>query len=376
MHSPLATKPLQIRILSTLGLFFSLLISVQIKADEIVLRNLAVLSDVTVKKVDLDGILLNDGRQIAFDSIKDASLANQAEFDEVFEKYGDPLFRVRIRLERKDHENFGDLLSQLLPAYGNRTSASATLVQIAEFWHQIEQGKMVNAVQAHYRLYKLIILREENAKLAISLNFPIESDDGHSIWISPFDFDRKAVAESWDSIVKSYASLPTPHPSGLDYYFFVMAQINESTVAAELKPARLNLTGAEKRALIAQQVLMKVSVDEPSVQGEIGTLLRSFKMDTTQAQSPIQKAIGLYFRGKLELISDANPKSDGLLSLLRIHAEIGEATPAISAAALADVERFLRNKLPANDAKSVSKELLSRYPSSIFAKRFRMAKRK
>lgn len=362
---------------STLGLVVFLLIQVQINADEIVLRDLKVLSDVTVEEVSLDGILLDDGTLVRLDSVKQASLENQADFDEVFGKYADPLFRVRIRLEKKDHENLGDLLSQLLPAFGNRTSESATMVQIANFWYQIEQGKMVNAVQAHYRIFQLLKQSDKNSKLAISLNYPIEKTGGHSPWISPNDFDGKTIAENWDSIVDSYNSLPKPHPSGLDYYFFAMAQINESTFAAELRSARLNLTETEKRALLAQKILLKSTENvPPSIQSEIRTLLRSFKMEGAQTRSPVQKAIELYFRGKLELISDATPKSDGLLSLLRIHAEIGNDSPAISAAALVDVERVLRNKLPASDATSISRELLSRYPSSIFAKRFRMSKEK
>ena len=69
-------------------------------------------------------------------------------------------------------------------------------------------------------------------------------------------------------------------------------------------------------------------------------------------------------------------RNEGLLSLLRIHAELGKNAEEISAAALFEVYRALSEKEPKKDAKSVANELLSRYPSSIFAKQLKIDRSK
>lgn len=351
--------------------------SSRILADEIVLRNLDVLSDVTVKQVDPDGIRLEDGRLISLAGVKNASLSKQTEFDQLFKTVGEPLFRIRIRLLKKDHESLGDALATLIPVYENRTSQSAALVQMANFWRHIEQGNNALAIESHFRLFQLSRLSADNASFITSLNASESSPDGLSPWVAPLNLDKKTVVENWVSIIESYSSLPTPHPSGLDYYFFTMAEAGGGKVPSELLPAKSKLSTAEQRDLTAHNLLQNLRSEKTPAQSEIDAVLQTYLSEDLLAEhSPIRRATGLYFRGKLQLLSEKIPKSDGLLSLLRIHSEIGDAAPSISAAALSDAERFLRDKVPRKDAKNISKELLSRYPSSIFAKRFRMAEEK
>ncbi len=351
--------------------------SSRILADEIVLRNLDALSDVNVVQMDPDGIQLDDGRRISLAAVKNASLSKQTEFDQLFQKLGEPLFRIRIRLEKNDHESLGGPLATLLPVYENRTSQSAALVQLANFWNHIEKGDNALAIRSHFRLFQLARLTPENSKFINALKYPISAADGLSPWVTPFNLNRKTIVENWESIVASYASLPTPHPSGLDYYFFALAQAGGCEVPSEWSTAKSKLSNAEQRDLSAHKILMDFSEDKTPTKIDTAALLQQYLAEDSKTErSPIRTATELYFLGRLQLLSEASPKSDGLLSLLRIHSEIGDAAPSISAAALSDTERFLRDKLPAKDAKSISKELLSRYPSSIFAKRFRMVKEK
>lgn len=366
-------KPIQLAVI----LMCTCILSSRILADEIVLRNLDVLSDVIVEKVDADGIRLDDGRLISLAAVKNASLSKQTEFDQLLKTLGEPLFRIRIRLERKDHESLGDSLATLLPVYENRTSQSAALVQVANFWHHIEQGNNALAIQSHFRLFQLSQLNADNASFITSLTAPATSSDGLSPWLAPIDLDKKTIAENWASIITSYTSLPTPHPSGLDYYFFTIAQAGGGKVPSELLSAKSKLSTAEQRDLTAHNLLINLRSDKTPAQSDINAVLQAYLSEgSLNDLSPIRRATGLYFHGRLQLLSEEIPKSDGLLNLLRVHSEIGEAVPSISAAALSDTERFLRDKLPAKDAKTISKELLSRYPSSIFAKRFRMAEEK
>ena len=74
----------------------------------------------------------------------------------------------------------------------------------------------------------------------------------------------------------------------------------------------------------------------------------------------------------LEAKSEAGHRNNGLLELLRVHAESGHRTEAISAAALFQVVLILRANEARNDAQKVAAELKSRYPSSIFAKQLKM----
>ena len=86
------------------------------------------------------------------------------------------------------------------------------------------------------------------------------------------------------------------------------------------------------------------------------------------------KALNLFAIGKIKLKNGPSTEDDGLLTLLGIHAEYGPDAPMVAAAALFEVFMALKDRDPGRDAKNIKKELLSRYPSSDFAKRLRMMK--
>ncbi|MEC9094933.1 MAG: hypothetical protein VX438_19655 [Planctomycetota bacterium] len=343
-------------------------------ADEIVFRNLKVISDVNIESFDPDGISLSNGKQLTLDTILSAKLKQQQEFDKILDQVGNPLFRIRLRLKNQDFENLQTQLEQVYSIYANRKSLTASLVHIAKFHESLLLGKWEIAALSHFKLVTLANANQENASYIDSLGYQFDRATGLSDLINPFDFKKESLVENWDSIVAAYRNLPENRPSGLDFYFFCLAKAANRKVAPELVSNRLKTSFLENLFLDTLPLATGHETNASQIEVARGKLL---EIQLDAKTSNLYRALFYYVSGQLELKSEQGDPNEGLLNLLRIHAEYGQMLPTLSAAALKSAYDVLNRKvlsgkeLPKN-AKSIASELLSRYPSSIYAKPLRI----
>ena len=73
-------------------------------ADQIVLRDLTILTDRRVEKFNEDDIRLDNGQRLGWDQIEKAQIAaDQARFNQLLSELGTPLYRIRQRLKVGDY---------------------------------------------------------------------------------------------------------------------------------------------------------------------------------------------------------------------------------------------------------------------------------
>ena len=230
-------------------------------------------------------------------------------------------------------------------------------------------GKWELAILSHFKLVTLAKVNQENAAFLESIGYRYDRQTGLSGQISPFGFGKESLVHNWESILAAYRALPEKRPSGLDFYFFCLASAAQMKVAPEVISNRLKTTTLENFFL---DTLQAATSEKPNASQIEIARTRLLELKLGENVSNVHKALYYYVHGQLELKSEQGDQSEGLLSLLRIHAEYGQTLPAISAAGLKQVYEVLKLKEPPRNAKSIASELLSRYPSSIYAKQLKI----
>src|SRR5262245_20671784 len=92
-------------------------------ADRIILRNLDIISDRTIKSFDVDGVVLDNETTLGWDEIEKATLGEkQAEFDALLSDVGGDLYRLRQRLNVGDYAGLATHAEALWPRYQERRS--------------------------------------------------------------------------------------------------------------------------------------------------------------------------------------------------------------------------------------------------------------
>ncbi|MEE2639533.1 MAG: hypothetical protein VX768_02795 [Planctomycetota bacterium] len=340
-----------------------------LRGDELVLRNYSKIENVTVSRIDEDGVALGDGRSFGLGDIHSASLEGQTQFDELHQKWGLDLFRLRLRIQRQDYENLQPHLGRVYEVYRGRSSRSATLVLLAKYHECICQGDWANAIGVHFRLVTLSGQAEGNRDLLRATGYPWDPVSGMSGWICPFGFEEKKLAEDWPQIRAAYLGLPDGHPGGLDLYFFLLANAVGADLNPEIANRRVKLSRLEQ--MLLQTLEDRAAEDSDSANRELlKRQLSDYKF--VAGDTNMHRALYRFALGQLELKSNGGDRNKGLLNLLRIHAEFRDDFPILAAAALTEVHSRLKSTDPKKNAKSVAGELLSRFPSSIFAKQLRM----
>jgi len=242
------------------------------------------------------------------------------------------------------------------------------VVMLAQLRQCVQQGRWERAIDAHFRLFTLAASHAENSGELHSLGYRIDIRSGMTGEIYPGGISKANVLASWESILKSYKALPEPHPSGLDFYFFQLARIAEAEVDPELSSRRLKLTAMEQMLLeTLHRAITDTGAEELKlVRGQF--VDQEFKTEDT----PIHRAIFYLVRGLLTAKAEPENSNQGLLDLLRIHAEFGRRANSLSAAGLFHAARVFRSRDMLQAEKSVADELFTRYPSSNFTKQIKM----
>jgi hypothetical protein len=345
----------------TLTLSF-LLVSPASAEERILLRGGAVRAGAKVT-FNEDGVKLGD-QWIGWDEISSAILTSeQARFDKMLKELGDPLFRIRGRLEKEDYSGIEQYARPLVPIYAKRRSATAYMVLQGLLRSRLENGQPEQALEAH--LLCLECFRE----LTKSLQRPrpawrevqIDPRTGFAKDLLPIWFDAKAAKEAWPGVRKAMDALEKPIPPGVYLYAATLALAAGEAVAAD---ELLKQTPKDEK--VVNEMLRVIAAQREVEARESGQAVEALAKTIDQFSSP-SKPLAHYWLG-LGLIQskDVQKKKAGVLQLLHVPALYASDSRELSAAALYHAVKALES-LQDPRSGDLGEELFRTYPNSLHA---------
>ncbi len=301
-------------------------------ADRIILRNLDVVSGKTVVGFDEDGVRMDDVTLIPWDEIERGRIdgARQAEFDQMLEQLGTPLYRIRQRLSVGDYRGLLDPAAALYPRYVGRNSQTAYMVTQSLMWARLAVGHREQAVEPYLRCYTYLrTVGPEDLTLPGTRRLRLDRETGMSPELLPIWFDADAAKTALPEVLKAITQMPTPRPEGTRVYYGTLA-----VAAGDVERGVSVLRGIEGRhASLAE--LRDIAAAQRELQtGGPGSAIESLaaKMDHVSAAN---KPLVIYWLGMARLVNDdLSVQRDGVLQLLHLPAIYGKQAPELAAAAL------------------------------------------
>lgn len=336
-------------------------------ADQLILRNLTIISDRDVVSFDPDGVKLDDGKVIGWDQIEQGSVGGerQAKFNAQLQQFGQRLHLVRQRLDVEDYRDLLPELSELYSTYKTRRSQSSYLVLQAKMWAHLSRGEREQALEPYLRCYELLRAAERAGDtLPGNRRLKYDRQTGFADELTPVWFDGTAAAEQLDGVREAIRSIRPPRPVGAFVYFATMALAagKENDAARITQSSSLQANDpdvAEWKLLIEAQAEV-----EGGASGDAVASLRERIGQLDGTRQPV----GLYWLGISELGGgDPSQKETGLLHLMRIAAIHGEQTAELAGAALYRVAAELNKANDMRGSVSVRNELIDRFGQTHFA---------
>lgn len=346
-------------------------------ADRIVLRDFTVLRD-DVEKVDADGIVLAEGRLVTWGEVESIEVDDdqqQAQADKLLKQIGEPLFRLRTRLETGDDEGLLEPAEALYPSFRERRSLAALIVLQSLVWGRIAHGQREAAVTPW--LLEFETLRSRAARLS---DLPgtrkprLDAASALLVELPPVWFDAAAAKAALPDAEKALASITEPIPPGAKLYIASLA-----LAAGDLAKAEgfldedidsNNLASGLRQVLLAQR-----DVQQSKAAEAIDRLKQVIAgLEAEGEENDIRRLylhpLALYWLGRAQLASEqADIQQAGLLTLLRIPALEGNVSPELAAAALHDVAQHYAKDTSL--ARRLQNEILQQFPSSWHARQLR-----
>lgn len=334
-------------------------------ADRIVLRNLNIISDRTVASLDPDGVRLDDGRQIGWDSIEQGRVSSefQAEFDRLLKSLGEPLYRIRQRLSVGDVRGLHEHAEAVYPSFVGRRSQTAYMVCQSLMWSRLAMGQREAAVEPYLRCFDYLrTVPEDQVQLPGNRRLTFDRETGLTRELRPVWFDTQAAKLALPGVYQAVADLQPPRPEGTRVYYGTLA-----------------VAGGEWE--MGQKVLGGIQSDTPSLlqlrdiglaQAEVesrrpGPALQRLAA-TYRDMSPGNLPLAVYWLGVANSQSeDAKVRDLGVLQLLRLPGLHARAWPELAAAGLFESMQTFSRMGDTDSLSAVRRELLAKYPQSYHA---------
>jgi hypothetical protein len=340
------------------------------RADRIVLRNLTMLTG-TVTQFDEDGVIIEaaEKRTVTWDEIEAGTVAadKQAAFDAMLAKLGEPLFRIKARLDKGSYEGMAASAESAYPVYAGRKSASAYMVCQGLMWGRLQEGKREQAVEPYLRCIEY--LRQNGGKadsLPGSRRLVVDLATGLSPELPPVWFDAAAAREALPGVKETIRGMATPRPSGAYLIYATLA-----LAAGEAAEAEPFLSAVDESTPAVVQ-LRDIALAQREVQaGTAGEAVRRLQR-SIDGLLPVNKPLAQFWIGMARLTAaDAPGKRDGVLELLRLPALYGKQSPELAAAGLYHALKTLEALEDNAGSIALRKELLSRYAGTVHATRLK-----
>ena len=349
-------------------------------ADRLVLRDFSVIrSDVV--SFDVDGLVLATERRggsklVTWDEIESLHVgdeAKQAAAEKLLREVGQPLYRLRVRLETGDDAELLEPAEILYPLFRDRRSPSSLIVLQSLLWGRIANGQREAAVEPWLLTFE--VLRSRTTKLSElpGLRKPqIDVASALLAELEPIWFDAAAARAALPGARQALESMAKPVPEGAQLYVASLAlATGEPKLAEPFLDAKMDgrLTSQLQQVLLAERELLESkrtsAVDR--LQKVVAELERDESGETPRfALLPL----ALYDLGRAQLASDdLSSQHAGLLVLLQIPALQGRKSPELAAAALDKAARFYAQDTSL--AARLRTEISHNFPSSWHAQRLR-----
>jgi hypothetical protein len=336
-------------------------------ADRIVLRNLQVISNKTVTKVDEDGVQLGPDRVLTWDEIERGKIApqHQAKFDALLKALGNPLYRIRQRLKVGDYEGLAKYAEQVYPRFSQRNSATAYMVAQSVMWSRLALGQREQAVEPYLRCLELLRSSADHAsKLPGKRRLSFDAKTGLTAELVPVWFDAKAAQQAMPAVLQAVTSQRQPRLIAGRVYYGTLA-----LAAGDKTRGRQVLAGLDSSSVILTQLGEIFAAQQEITAGNPTSATSKLKKMLPTIQPPLRPLL-LYWLGRAEVQRDAvAEKRAGLLHLLRIPAEYAGKDPTLAAAALDLASRTLTELGDARGSRAVRKELFDRYAQTYHARK-------
>ena len=251
---------------------------------------------------------------------------------------GEPLFRIRARLESGDHRDLVELTEPLEPYFEGRQSSTVALLRLAQLRGHLSQGRRAAAFEAWLALRALPLVTSGDSTDLAPLPWPtsIDAEHPYPTELPPVWFDRDEAQAHFSAVAQRFAELPEPNTTDrLMFASFALAA-NQASVATPLLAEFQPSNNIERNWLLILRCQEERFANRPP--DSLAELKRQLP-----TMSPGLAPLALYEIGTTSLQNQPpSPTAIGLLDLLRIPAEYPQAAPDLISAALLQVENHLR----------------------------------
>lgn len=341
-------------------------------ADTIRLRSGERIADRTVIFFDEDGLRLDprpDAKLsgLRWDEVESADIeaGKQAAFDQLLEDLGDPLFRIRWRLQVGDGDGLREPAEQVYARYRGRRSPAALLVATAAMWGRLAAGEREAAVEPLLQIVE--ILRSGKAStedLPGERRLNVDAERALSGDLLPVWFDAEAAKRALPELLPTIRDMAQPRPEGVRLYYGTLAAAAGDAATAK------QMLGDEQPAdpLVAQlrtsamAVLSTESESRRVAQTHLDSLRKDGELLPTAAPLALY-ALGISRTGS----DDAALLRDGALDLLEVAAVYPTGDRELAAAALYQAAGALDKLKDSAGAARVRRELKQRFRRSSHA---------
>ncbi|MEE3370470.1 MAG: hypothetical protein VX346_14115 [Planctomycetota bacterium] len=331
-------------------------------ADQIVLRDLTILTDRRVEKFNEDDIRLDNGQLLGWDQIEKAQIsADQARFNQLLSELGTPLYRIRQRLKVGDYPALLRHAETLYPRYSTRRSKTAYMVVQAVMWGRLAAGQRALAVEPYLRCYELLRgVGDQPIPLPGKRRLQFDVETGICKEFLPLWFDRAAATSALKQVTTLNEMTTTPCPAARLYQ--TALEFASATPTAESMPVN-----TASKLPLARQLTSILRVQREVLIGQPAAAMLNLE-GTLSRVDPSLRPLAFYWLGRSHLLNkDPNQQRQGLLLLLKIAALHHQTFPNIAAAGLAHAAQTLHDAGDQRGSAALQRELSTRYSGSWHA---------
>lgn len=344
-------------------LLASLCVAADCRADRLLLRDLELIRNKTVKAFDEDGVRLDNERLISWDRIQQGTVASgkQDDFDRTLRELGEPLFRIRVRLRFGDFAGLRDYAESLYPRYAGRNSQTSYMVSLALMWSRIEAGRREEAVAPYLRCVAFLLNSAGQDHLPGHLRLEFDADTGLTPVLLPVWFDSDAAKSALPQVREAVQAIVHPRPEGVYLYYASLAlAAGDSQVALDA----LKLVSGKQRSMVELRDVLLAQYEIVNDRSADAVASLHAELDTLLPQN---RALALYWLGRDQVKgNDGRLRRQGVLLLLRLPALLGDTYPELAAAGLHLAMQTLEELNETEAAEALRRELLLGYAHTVY----------
>ena len=329
--------------------------------DKIVLRDLSLITDAKMKRFDVNGIELDDGRKLFWDQVFSGTVKadQQTRFDRFIKSPGETLFQIKTRLKNKSFELL-DRPVQLCSVIETELSdENLILLETARFHLSLKSNKREMAIES---VIKIALMERRNASTRnrVPAKSRVQFEPEHVLCseLLPVFFDKEEANQVRLNI-ESMAAEPDQLPMCAVIYWNGLNSSHQGKFPNEWLTKQID---HENKTFLDWMRLFQL-VNNTDATDDLARFIENHATNWPDSL----KVVSNFHLGCKNLGSgESSAVIDGQLRLLNIAAEFGGRYPEISAASLYKVIQSRGQNGIDPGVESLQKELLVRYPNTHF----------